>query len=145
MIIYFMVSAMARIFMPHDAVLVNQKLKGYWVVVEDNRPDRKITDSLTVIRFSECDRKDRKDKLCEYSRLELDRAAITDFKLAKPFKKNWRPQYTNTYWVEKKINKETKRETIHIEGFSEISFHLLKKEVELFSGDSMVVKIRKLK
>lgn len=131
--------------MPHDAVLVNQKLKGYWVIVEDNRPNKTSTDSLTVIRFNNCNKKNRNDKQCEYSWTILDNAAVADFKLAKPFKKNWRPQYTNTYWVEKKINKETKRETIHIEGFSEISFHLLKKEVELYSGDSMVVKIRKLK
>lgn len=145
MIIFFLVSSIARIFMPHDAVLINQKLKGYWVIVEDNRTDKTNKDSLTVIRFSNCNKKDRKAKKCEYSRAELDEAAVEKFKLAKPFKKNWRPQYTNTYWVEKKINKETKRETIHIEGFSEISFHLLKKEVELYSGDSMVVKIRKLK
>lgn len=145
MIIFFIVSSMARIFMPHDAVLVNQKLKGYWIIIEDDRSDFSYNDSIMVLHFDGCNHKQRKEKMCEYTRSTLDSSTVQKFKLAKGVKKNWDPEIVTTYWVDKKRNKETKRETIHIEGFSEISFHLLKKEVELFSGDSMVVKIRKLK
>lgn len=77
MLIFLIASTIARVFMPHDAVLVNQKLCGYW--------------------------------------------------------------------VEKKKDKKTNREIIHIEGFDEISIDLIKKEIEFYNRDSMMLKIRKLK
>lgn len=144
MLIYLTVSLIARIFMPHDAVLVNQKLRGYWLVVEDNRITP-LNDSLMIVRFTKCKSDKRKEHLCTYNWTVFDSTVVTKNKLHKEIKENWKSDYTNTYWVEKKKDKETKREIIHIEGFDEIYINLIKKEIEFYSGDSMVIKIRKLK
>lgn len=144
MLIYLTVSFIARIFMPHDAVLVNQKLKGFWVVVEDNRAVAS-DDSLMVVRFNKCKSAKRKEQQCVYNWTVLDSTAVIKNKLDKDIKENWTSDVTKTYWVEKKKDKETKREIIHIEGFDEISINLAKKEIEFYKGDSMLIKIRKLK
>ena len=146
MLIYLIVSSIARIFMPHDAVLVNQKLQGFWLVVEDNRDDPlRVTDSLMVVRFNKCKSAARKEHQCTYSWTMMDSLVVAKNKLNKDNKKNWTSDVTKTYWVEKKKDKETKREIIHIEGFNEISINLIKKEIEFYNGDSMMIKIRKLK
>ncbi len=144
MLIYLIVSLLARIFMPHDAILVNQKLKGYWIIIEDHR-SAPLTDSIIVAKFNKCKSSKRKDHQCEYNWAVLDSLAVSNFKLNKEVKKNWTPQVTKTYWVEKKKDKETKREIIHIEGFNEISINLVKKEIEFYKDDSVMVKIHKLK
>ena len=144
MLIYLTISFVARIFMPHDAVLVNQKLKGFWIVVEDNRVAA-MDDSIMVIRFNKCKSAKREDRQCEYNWTVLDSASVNKNKLNKDIQENWISDVTKTYWVEKKKDKETKREIIHIEGFEEISINLVKKEIEFYRGDSMLVKIRKLK
>ena len=144
MLIYLTVSFIARIFMPHDAVLVNQKLKGFWMVVEDNRGEA-LDDSIMVVRFNKCKSAKREDRQCAYNWTVLDSASVYKNKLNKELKQNWVSDVTKTYWVEKKKDKETKREIIHIDGFEEISINLVKKEIEFYRGDSMLVKIRKLK
>jgi hypothetical protein len=144
MIIYIIISLLARIFMPHDAVLVNQKLRGYWIIVEDNRAEP-MTDSVIVAKFNKCKSAKRKDHQCEYNWAVLDSLSVENFKLNKEVKKNWIPDVTKTYWVEPKKDKKTKREIIHIEGFNEVSIHLIKKEVDFYSGDSLMITIRKLK
>ncbi len=130
--------------MPHDAILVNQKLRGYWIVIEDNRANP-MKDSIIVAKFNKCKSAKRKDHQCEYNWTVLDSLAVTKFKLDKEIKKNWSPKVTKSYWVEKKKDKETKREIIHIEGFNEVSIHLIKKEIDFYAGDSLMVTIRKLK
>lgn len=130
--------------MPHEAVLINQKLKGYWVVIEDNRAET-LSDSIIVAKFNKCKSAKRKDHQCDYNWAVLDSLAITKFKLNKEIKKNWIPDVTKTYWVERKKDKKTKREIIHIEGFDEISIHLIKKEIVFYNEDSAMVKLRKLR
>lgn len=145
MIIYFIVSAIARIFMPQDAILVNQKLNGYWLVIENYQSGSQLDDSLYVIKFGKCSSKERKQKECTYSWSVIDSGSVVEKKLSKSVKRNWVPDITKTYWVEKKRNKETKRTVIHIEDFSEASIHLLKKELGFYRNDSLVIKLRKLK
>lgn len=131
--------------MPQDAILVNQKLEGYWVVIKDYRPESATTDSIFVVKFNKCRNKDRKRQNCSYSWSPLDSTRIKKNKLDKYSKENWDPVVTKNYWVEKKKNKETRRTVMHIDNFSEASIHLLKKELEFFRNDSLVLRLRKLK
>ncbi len=130
--------------MPHEAVLINQKLSGYWMIMEDNRAEP-LTDSIIVAKFNKCKSAKRKEHKCSYNWAVLDSLAVTKFKLSKKVKKNWIPDVTKTYWVEKKKSKKSKREIIHIEGFDEVSIHLIKKEIDFYQGDSLLVTIKKLK
>ncbi len=139
------VSTLARVFTPHDAVLVNQKLRGYWVVTENHTENLNFSDSILVVKFYKCSSTQRKNQLCKYSWSVLDSSVIEKFKLLKEVKQSWIPEVTKNYWVEKKKDKKTKREIIHIEGFDEISIDLIKKEIEFYSKDSMMLRIRKLK
>jgi len=63
--------------MPHDAILLNQKLKG-WVIIEDHRAEA-MTDSNIVAKLKKCRSANRKDYLFEYDLTDLDSLSVTKF------------------------------------------------------------------
>jgi len=61
--------------------------------------------------------------------------------LTKGVKINWIPDVIKTYWIEKK---KTKREMIHIEGLNEVSIRIIKKEIDFYQEDFLMISIRTL-
>jgi hypothetical protein len=98
--------------MPQHVVLINQKLKGYWLITTENRVAIE-NGKLRILKFDKCKKEEREAKACRISWSYLDSTVVTGKKLDKEIKKNWQPSYTSTYWVEKKRDKESKRAIIH--------------------------------
>ena len=134
----------ARIFMPQHVVLINQKLKGYWLITSENR----VADEngkIRILKFEKCKKEERDAKACKMSWSYLDSAVVNGKKLDKEIKKNWQPSYTSTYWVEKKRDKESKRAIIHFEDYTNISLNVLKKELNVYLDSTLTQQARKLK
>ena len=145
MVIYFIISSIAGLFMPKDAVLINQKLEGYWLVVEDNSDLKSENGEIRVLRFNKCKSKKRKNRQCEYGWCYLDSSAISKNKLDKSVKENWNPSRSSVYWVDKKKNKTTKRVVLHMINKSEISFKLAKKELTIYQENKLIYRVTKLR
>ena len=144
MLIAYIISLIARIFMPQHVVLINQKLEGYWLITLENRMP--IEDGkLRIVKFEKCKKDERDAKACRISWSYLDSAAVTGKKLDKEFKKNWQPDYTTTYWVDKKKDKESKRAIIHFEDYTNISLNVLKKELNVYLDSTLTQQAKKLK
>jgi hypothetical protein len=130
--------------MPYNVVLINQKLEGYWLVTEEYKLDTKA-DQIRVIKFDKCKKDNRRDKSCPLSWSYVDTASIHKNKLSKEIKKNWQPQVSSTYWVEKKKDKKTKRAVIHFEEYTNISLNVLKKELNIYLDSAIVLQAKKMK
>ena len=100
---------------------------------------------MRIIKFEKCKKTAREAKACELSWSYLDNAAVSNQKLAKEVKENWQPDQTNTYWVERKRDKETKRAIIHFEDYTNISIKVLKKELNIYLDSTLTRQARKLK
>ena len=130
--------------MPQSVVLINQKLKGYWLITTENRVAVE-NGKLRILKFEKCKKKEREAKACRLSWSYLDSAVVSGKKLDKEIKKNWQPSYNSTYWVEKKRDKESKRAIIHFEDYTNISLNVLKKELNVYLDSTLTQQARKLK
>lgn len=144
MLIGYIISLIARIFMPQHVVLINQKLEGYWLITLENRVAIEHG-KLRILKFEKCKKEERDAKACRISWSYLDSAAVTGKKLDKEIKQNWQPEYTSTYWVEKKKDKESNRAIIHFEDYTNISLNVLKKEMNVYLDSTLTQQARKLK
>lgn len=145
MIFYFIISGLAGIFAPNDAVLINQVLQGYWLVLEDHSDMKCKSDEIKVLRFNMCNSEAKKNKHCEYGWSYLDRNLLSKNKLEKSVKENWNPSRSSVYWVGKKKNKSTKRVVLHMINKSEISLKLKNKELTIYQENKLIYRLTKLK
>ena len=58
MLIAFIISSIARIFMPQHVVLINQKLEGYWLITLENRMPVK-NGKLRILKYEKCKKDER--------------------------------------------------------------------------------------
>lgn len=130
--------------MPYNVVLINQKLEGYWLVTKEYKLETRA-EQFRVIKFDKCKKEAREAKSCTLSWGYVDTAAVHNGKLAKEIKKNWQPQTTSSYWVEKKKDKKTKRAVIHFEDYTNISLNLLKKELNIYLDSTIAQQAKKIK
>ena len=144
MLIAYIISLISRIFMPQSVVLINQKLKGYWLITTENKVAVE-NGKVRILKFEKCKKEERDAKACRISWSYLDSAVVTGKKLDKEIKQNWQPGYTSTYWVEKKRDKESKRAIIHFEDYTNISLNVLKKELNVYLDSTLTQQARKLK
>ena len=144
MIIAFIISLLARIIMPQQVVLINQKLQGFWLVTKDYKVDDE-NGRLRIIKFEKCKKEARDAKACEISWSYVDSSAVRKKKLDKSIKKNWQPVDSGTYWVEKKRDKKTKKTIIHFEDFTNIAISVLKKELNVYQDTTLAQQAKKLK
>ncbi len=144
MLIALLVSIAARIIMPHDVVLINQKLEGYWLITTDNKlpNDHGL---IRIIKFDKCKKDERKAHACEFSWSYLDSTVVIKNKLDKSIKQNWEPDGQGIFWVERKRDKETKRAIIHFEDYTNISVNVIKKELNVYLDTMLTQQARKLK
>ena len=145
MIIYFVFSSIVGLFRPNDAVMINQKLQGYWMVVVDETKRQAPEGETRVVKFNQCKKQDRLNQQCTYEWCYMPDSLITKNKLDKVSKKQWQACNSYTYYIDKKKNKETKRVTIHLDQPTEISFNIVKKELIFYNADAAAVKLVKLK
>ena len=144
MLIAFIISMISRLILPQHVVLINQKLEGYWLLTVDKRiavDEGKIR----ILKFDKCKKAAREEKACKISWSYLDSTVVNGKRLAKEIKENWQPEYTSTYWVERKRDKETKRAIIHFEDYTNISLNVLKKELNVYLDTTLTQQARKLK
>ena len=130
--------------MPQSVVLINQKLKGFWLITTENKVAVE-NGKVRILKFEKCKKEERDAKACRISWSYLDSAVVTGKKLDKEIKKNWQPSYNSTYWVEKKRDKESKRAIIHFEDYTNISLNVLKKELNVYLDSTLTQQARKLK
>ena len=130
--------------MPYNVVLINQKLEGYWLVTEEFKLETKA-DKIRVIKFDKCKKDNRRAKSCPVSWSYVDTASVYKNKLSKDIKKNWQPQVSSTYWVEKKKDKKTKRAVINFEEYTNISLNVLKKELNIYLDSAIALQAKKMK
>ena len=53
MLIAYIISLIARIFMPQHVVLINQKLKGYWLITTENKVAVE-NGKVRILKFEKC-------------------------------------------------------------------------------------------
>ena len=134
----------SRLILPQHVVLINQKLEGYWLLTVDKRIA--VDESkIRILKFDKCKKAAREEKACKISWSYLDSTVVNGKRLAKEIKENWQPEYTSTYWVERKRDKETKRAIIHFEDYTNISLNVLKKELNVYLDTTLTQQARKLK
>lgn len=144
MLIALLISLISRIIMPQNVVLINKKLEGFWLITKDNSTMIEVG-MLQVIKFDKCKKLARNAKVCEFSWRYIDSTAITKKKLNKSIKKNWQPDGSGTYWVEKERDKETKRSILQLENYTNLSLNVLKKELNVYLDTTVAQQARKLK
>jgi hypothetical protein len=145
MLLRLLILSIIGLLIPGDGVLINQKLAGYWLVIEDYSNLQAEAGYVRVLKFEKCKRKARKKGLCEYGWCYLDSNSVINNRLNKVVKKNWTPSRSSIYWVAKKKSELTNRVVLHMIDKSEISFSLANKELTIYQENKLIYRLAKLK